>query len=242
MDTQQPQTKIDWERFHITKIARFNGCKAASPSGVARFINKRRNAMVLARMLNRPSAHKLTPLPDESRLSMLSESARLIFISRDLRYVSHALFDSRLESAAKKDYLIRNPRKRVVHNVECTIDRHRHFIGGTTRELNGKWAKDVNWVCYHSRVDIFNSGRAIHIECTGRGKLPKRLALKRAGFVFKKPYSATGGYRLSFVELHKVDAHPKDGLIARLQADHLWDDDAQKNIDRLCADAIGGAA
>lgn len=242
MDTQQPQTKIDWERFHITKIARFNGCKAASPSGVARFINKRRNAMVLARMLNRPSAHKLTPLPEESRLSMLSESARLIFISRDRRYVSHALFDSRLESAAKKDYLIRNPRKRVVHNVECTIDRHRHFIGGTTRELNGKWAKDVNWVCYHSRVDIFNSGRAIHIECTGRGKPPKRLELKRAGFVFKEPFSLTGGYRLSFVELHKVDAHPKDGLIARLQADHLWDDDAQKNIDRLCADAIGGAA
>ena len=242
MDTQQPQTKIDWERFHITKIARFNGCKAASPSGVARFINKRRNAMVLARMLNRPSAHKLTPLPEESRLSMLSESARMIFISRDRRYVSHALFDSRLESAAKKDYLIRNPRKRVVHNVECTIDRHRHFIGGTTRELNGRWAKDVNWVCYHSRVDIFNSGRAIHIECTGRGKLPKRLELKRAGFVFKEPYSATGGYRLSFVELHKVDANPKEGLIARLQADHLWDDDAQKNIDRLCAGVIGGAA
>lgn len=230
MDTQQPQTKIDWERFHITKIARFNGCKAASPSGVARFINKRRNAMVLARMMNRPSTHKLTPLPDERRS---------LFMPR--RYTSHQLFDSRLESAARADFLTRNPRKRVVHTISPTRDHHHHLQCGTSRETDGRYSKDVNWIQYHSAIDIFDSGRAIVIRCTGRNKMPKRLELRRAGFSFRKPLTPYD-YRVYSIQLHRLDCEPQNGLIATLGADHLWDDDAQKNIDRLCADAIGGAA
>lgn len=228
MDTQQPQTKIDWQKFEITIIARVNGCKAETPSGVVRFINKRRNAMVLSRMLNRAPAHKLVPIEEPG------------FIIRK-RYTSHAFFDSRLESSAKKTFLIRHPKKRVVHLTKPTVEDYRHFTSGTSREQNGKYWKDVNWICYHSSIAIFHSGRAIEIKCTGRNKLPKRLELRRAGFIFKKPFSRTDGDSLFSIQLHWLDCDPQNGLIATLNADHLWDDDAQKNIDQLCADAIGGA-
>ena len=226
MDTQQPQTKIDWQKFKITRIARVNGCKAETPSGVVRFINKRRNAMVISRMLNRGPVRQLTGISDEH--------------VQIKRYITHEFYDSRLEAAARKDFLMRHPKKRVVHTIWPAADGYRHFECGTSREQNGKYWKDVNWIRYHSAIDIFDSGRAIVIRCTGRNKMPKRLELRRDGFSFRKPFAAYD-YRIYAIQLHWLDCDPQNGLIANLDADRLWDDDAQKNIDQLCADAIGGA-
>lgn len=188
--------------------------------------------MVLARMMNRPSAHKLTPIPEETRIQ------RSLILER--RCKSYQLFDSRLESAARSEFLVRNPRKRVVHTINPTRNHHNHFQCGTYREMDGRYSKDVNWIKYHSAIDVFVSGRAIVIRCTGRNKKQKRLELPD-GFSFRTTTS-TEDYRIYQVYLHRLDCDPQNGLIAKFDADRLWDDDAQKNIDRLCADAIGGAA
>lgn len=236
MDAQQPQTKIDWQKFKITRIARVNGCKAETPSGVVRFIKKRISNEVLRRL---KGCMAFPPLAEPYTGAGATP-----------RYLTFRFKDEGLGGEVEKNVLRAHKRLRVIHNTIPTtkpVDD-----GRLTHTTVGKWANRHNIVTYLSAIRVYRSGRAI-AWISGKTEGKWRVITLPPGFGFFRKGSCIEQ------EIGKVDViKPEDHIIGCLRVyNHntpyhekmvgrdivraLWAldikaPDAQQRINQLCHD------
>lgn len=229
---------MNWEQFTITRKARFNGCKASKPSGVARFIKKRISQEVLRRIKGCMASNPLIE-PDTGA-------------GATPRYLAFRFNDEVLGGEVEKNILRAYKRLRVIHNTVPTIEPVNDGMLTHMMEKSGKWDVRRNTVFYLSAIRVYRSGRAIAwISGKTEGKwrvitLPPGFGFFRSGSCIKQEVGKPDLIRseahvIGCLRIYNHNTPYHEKMVGRDIVRALWAldikaPDAQQRINQLCHD------